>query len=170
MINWKVILRMIFYFSGTGNSLYAAKKIGKHNNEVVVSISTAFNNEKFEYTLKENEVIGFVLPLIALSAPKMVFDFIEKLKLNNYKNNYLFVVATYAQNITKFINFFVNPFKNKGLKLNSGFSLNMPMNYFYIWDEQRQKECLKNAEITLKRINEVLEKRHDNVFDIAPCY
>lgn len=158
---------MIFYFSGTGNSLYVAKNIGQHNNQAVINISTEMHKGIFEYSLQDNEIIGFVFPLFALSAPKMVFDFIEKLKLNNYKSNYIFVVATYGQNITKFSDFFDKPLKSKGLKLNSGFSVNMPNNWFHIWDKEKQEKCLEGAEKTINRINEVVKNREDNIFEIA---
>jgi NAD-dependent dihydropyrimidine dehydrogenase PreA subunit len=146
-----------------------AKKIGQHNNEAVVNVATAMHSGNFEYTLKDSEVIGFVFPLYALSAPKMVFNFIEKLKFNNYKDNYLFLVSTYGQNITEFTRFFAKPLKEKGFRLGSGFSVNMPNNYFFIWDEDKQKECLANAEKTIRRISEVVEKRENNVFEIAPA-
>jgi flavodoxin len=56
---------MIFYFSGTGNSLYAAKSIAQHNGEELVSISAAINSgdEFYKYSLRDNEVIGFVYPI-----------------------------------------------------------------------------------------------------------
>ena len=77
---------MIFYFSGTGNSLQAAKNIAKHNNEKLISMAAAINSGKdsFEYNLEENEIIGFVYPIYAWAPPKMVLRFIERLKLNNY--------------------------------------------------------------------------------------
>jgi len=87
---------MVFYFSGTGNSLYVAKRIAKTNNEELVSIASLLTREKeiYEYQLKENEVIGFVYPIYAWSPPKQVLEFVEKLKLSNYKNNYIFSIAT----------------------------------------------------------------------------
>lgn len=44
---------MIFYFSGTGNSLDAAKSIGEYNNERLISIAKEMNklDGEFSYTL-----------------------------------------------------------------------------------------------------------------------
>jgi flavodoxin len=76
----------IFYFTGTGNSLQAAKNIAEHNGEKLISIASEMNSKEgtFEYALKDNEVIGFVYPVYSWGPPEMVLDFINKLKLNNY--------------------------------------------------------------------------------------
>ena len=51
---------MIFYFSGTGNSKYVAKKIAQETSDVVYSITEAIQNDKYTYTTRPGERIGFV--------------------------------------------------------------------------------------------------------------
>ena len=53
---------MIFYFTGTGNSLYAAKALA-HDGEDVISVIDAVRKREFHYELKENEALGFVFPV-----------------------------------------------------------------------------------------------------------
>ena len=53
---------MIFYFTGTGNSLYAAQKLADGGEEIV-SIVEALRSKTFHYTLKEGEKLGFVFPV-----------------------------------------------------------------------------------------------------------
>ena len=53
---------MIFYFTGTGNSLYAAQKLAD-DGEKIVSIVDALRSKTFHYTLKDNEPLGFVFPV-----------------------------------------------------------------------------------------------------------
>ena len=158
---------MIFYFSATGNSLYVAKRISASLHEPLISIAKAMNDPEssFEYTLDDGESIGFVFPLFAWSAPKMVFDFIRKLKFINYNDNYLFAVTTYGQNIGRFDKFFNKELESKNMTLDSGFSVNMPNNYIYIWDKAKQDDCLKKAEKTIDRIIDVVSKR-ESVFEI----
>ncbi|WP_040758139.1 hypothetical protein [Ruminiclostridium papyrosolvens] len=57
---------MIFWFSGTGNSLYIAKSIAQQNDTKLVSITSAVNSEAeiFEYYLEDGEIIGFVFPSV----------------------------------------------------------------------------------------------------------
>lgn len=162
---------MIFYFSGTGNSLYVAKKISQYNKEELVSIAAVMNskNGSYEYSLKDNEAIGFVYPIYAWAPPKMVIDFIEKLKLNNYKNNYVFTVATCGGSIGDTIKTLDNSLKKKGLSLKSGFSIAMPNNYVIMGDvdkkEVEQKKLL-DAEETLKHINEIIEERKEGIYEV----
>ena len=40
---------MIFYYSGTGNSLWVAKEIGKYQNERLINIATEMKKNQEEY-------------------------------------------------------------------------------------------------------------------------
>ena len=55
---------MIFYFSGTGNTRWAAKTISQHTCDALIDISKTENLSQ-NYTLAENERIGFVSPYTA---------------------------------------------------------------------------------------------------------
>lgn len=162
---------MIFYFSGTGNSLEAAKSIGNYNDERLISISKKMNSKDgiFEYTLKNNEIIGFVFPVYAWAPPKMVLEFIEKIKFNNYNNNYVFSVATCGANIGNTMKVLDNYLKKKGIELNSGFSLVMPSNYIIMGDidsKEVETKKLKSAEETLKNINTIIKEKRVGIFQI----
>jgi ferredoxin/flavodoxin len=162
---------MIFYFSGTGNSLYAAKTIGNYNNERLISIASAMKNVKDfnEYNLEKDEVIGFVFPIYAWAPPKMVLEFIDKIKFNNYNNNYIFAVATCGGNIGNTMKIMSNCLKTKNLPLNSAFSIVMPNNYIIIGDvdsKVNEDTKLNNAEESLKGINTVIKGRKAEVFKL----
>lgn len=162
---------MIFYFSGTGNSLQVAKNIAEYNNDKIISIASLMNNGdvKCEYTLTDNETIGFVYPIYAWAPPKIVFDFITKLKFNNYKNNYTFSVATCGANIGNAMKVLSNVLKDNKLKLDSGFSVIMPNNYIIMGNvdsKEVENKKLLEAEKTLKNINKIIEERRKDIFEI----
>lgn len=48
----------------------------------------------YEYTLRDGEIIGFVYPVYVWAPPRIVLDFISRLKLRNYKDQYVFSAAT----------------------------------------------------------------------------
>lgn len=152
---------MIFYFSGTGNSLYVAQKIAQYHNEKLISIAKEFGNTT-TYPLHDHEVIGFVFPIYAWGPPSIVLQFIKKLTLNNQQENYVFCVATCAGsagNVMKVMNDCLCP---KGLQLMSGFSVIMPNNYIIIGDvdsKKRAAEKLALAEKTVQSINDTIEQR-----------
>jgi flavodoxin/NAD-dependent dihydropyrimidine dehydrogenase PreA subunit len=163
---------MIFYFSGTGNSLYAAKNIAENNKEQLISIAAAMSNgdKSFEYTLKEDEVIGFVYPIYAWGPPKMVIDFIEKLKLINNKSNYVFTVATCGDNIGNAVKLLGKVLDKKGLPLNSAFSIRMPNNYIIMGNvdkKEREEKKLSEADKQLENINKVISEKQKGVYQIV---
>lgn len=152
---------MIFYFSGTGNSHYIAKNIAQHNKEELVSIAMATNKIN-EYTLSDNEIIGFVFPIYAWGPPRPVIEFINNLKLSNYKGNYVFSIATCGENIGNAMKVLEKTLRKKGIHLNSGYSISMPNNYIIMGDvdsKEIEKEKLLAAEETLKSVNRGIERR-----------
>ena len=48
---------MIFYYSGTGNSLWVAQVIGKYQNERLIDISLELKKNKQAYVYVEEEKI-----------------------------------------------------------------------------------------------------------------
>lgn len=160
---------MIFYFSGTGNSLYVAKEIAEKNKEELISIATILKDGKniYEFTLKQNEVIGFIYPIYAWAPPKQVIEFVKKLKLNNYKDNYIFTVATCGENIGKTIELLSKTLSKKNLPLNSGFSIKMPNNYIILGDvdsKEVEGKKLLEAEKMIIEINNTIKNRTKDIF------
>ena len=80
----------IYYFSSTGNSLYAAKKLqeGLENCEII-SMVKALKEDKLSCN---SDAIGFIYPLHCFGLPPVVGEFISKAELN--KNAYLFALQT----------------------------------------------------------------------------
>ena len=54
---------MIYYFSGTGNSYAAAKYLAVGLGEDLMDIAVAIKENKFEYTLKKDEKLGFAVDI-----------------------------------------------------------------------------------------------------------
>lgn len=163
---------MIFYFSGTGNSMQAAKNIAECNQERLISIAAAMNSkaEKFEYTLGEDEVVGFVYPVYAWAPPKIVLQFIDRLKFNNYKGNFTFSVATCGDDIGNTMKVLDSRMKRNGLHLDSCFSVRMPNNYIIGFDvdtKELEQKKLSKAEETLDTINKVIQDRKAGVFEVV---
>lgn len=80
----------ILYYSGTGNSLYLAKRISKSFDCEMLSIPKLLNAKKFDF---EEDIIGIVFPIYYLDIPKMVDEYLSKLNINA---NYIFSICTYG--------------------------------------------------------------------------
>lgn len=161
---------MIFYFTGTGNSGYVAREIAKENHDEIFSISKLLNESmKLEFTLKDEEKIGFIYPIYAWAPPKMVMEFMKKIKFNNYNNNYIFSIATCGDNTGNAMDLIKKELDYKGMALNSGFSIIMPNNYIILGDvdsKEVEKRKLKNAENEMKEINKSIKERRQKIFKI----
>ena len=137
---------IIFVFSGTGNSLWAAKEIAKELEDCEIatmgirgmtSLPSAYDS------------IGFVYPTYAGGVPKRVKEFIFNLDLQNNKETYFFAVATCgrvarAQNVITQLRHFL---KHKGIKLNYGERLDMFSNYVvgYEMRDTVNEEAMQSA-------------------------
>lgn len=78
---------MIFYFSGTGNTKWAALKLAAATREDLISIAPymraddSSHNLAEPFILKEDERLGFVFPVHGWRVPKLVREFICKMKI-----------------------------------------------------------------------------------------
>lgn len=80
---------MIFYFSGTGNTRWAAIKLVSATQERLVDIAEEMRRMKTSgvkkaepFILKEGERLGFVFPVHGWRVPKLVREFISCLQLS----------------------------------------------------------------------------------------
>lgn len=147
---------MIFYFSGTGNTKWAAETIGHIIGDNVFNIADEINGS-CKYVLTEGERIGFCFPIHGWQPPKIVKEFISKCTFTNKNNNYCFVLCTCGSEIGLTMDIFAKVLKKIGLCANSMFSVKMPNTYiclpFMDTDgENLEKEKIHNANIELKRI------------------
>ena len=77
---------MIFYFTSTGNSLYAARQFG----DDLASIAQELRKERRTY---QDSAIGIVCPLYEFDLPRPVDEFI---KGSVFETDYFYIVATYG--------------------------------------------------------------------------
>ncbi|HEX2947898.1 MAG TPA: EFR1 family ferrodoxin [Clostridia bacterium] len=161
---------MIFYFSGTGNSYYVASQIASSTGEGLAPIARLMRNAGggYEYTLQDGEAVGFVYPIYAWAPPRIVLDFISKLKLKNYKNNYIFSAATCGDDTGNSVKLLRSSLKKRGLNLDACFSVKMPNNYVFMMDvdpENLKKEKLAAADKAIDSICDAIKEKRTVAVD-----
>lgn len=83
--------KVIYCFSGTGNSLNAARIIAKElGGATIVSVKKGTKSE----LAADADVVGFVCPVYEWDIPETMKDFAEQLTVN--RSAYTFMVATYV--------------------------------------------------------------------------
>lgn len=82
--------KVIYCFSGTGNSLRTARIIAETLKDTVI---VNVRKDPSEYSAEDADVIGFVCPVYEWDVPGRMSKFISELSIN--PNAYIFMVATY---------------------------------------------------------------------------
>lgn len=114
----------IYYFSGTGNSLYVVKELSKSLPDVQLIPIARFADEP---VIKSNaEIVGFIFPIHMTAAPVVVENFIKKIDLSLVK--YIFAIATRIGTSHNAFNDIDNILKKNNKILDAAFTLNMPSN------------------------------------------
>ncbi len=109
---------IIYYFSGTGNSLRAAVRIAERlGGAQLVSVRCGAE----EVSAENADVIGFVSPVYEWDLPGAMKEFAEKLKIN--PNAYIFMIATYIAIHGKAFESMEEILREKGARLDYGYAL-----------------------------------------------
>jgi ferredoxin len=143
----------IYYFSGTGNSLFIAKKIQEKIDYCdLISIPTVIGRKSFS-----EEVIGIVCPIYMYNAPHIVVDFISRIK----KADYIFFVFVGAGDLGTAVRSLTKTFNSNGLNLSALFSITMPSNYtpFGATSDEKQKELFGRIDVTIDEIVKTVQDR-----------
>ncbi|MCR4965128.1 MAG: EFR1 family ferrodoxin [Bacteroidales bacterium] len=120
---------MIFYFSGCGNSRFIAKSISKALNERLLFIPEEERSGKFDYDLVEGESLGFVFPIYSWQTPRLVVEFVKKLRLVK-KPTYVWMAVTCGDNGGYADRLFSQQLQESlGLMLNANYCFVMPNTY-----------------------------------------
>ncbi|MDO4160749.1 MAG: EFR1 family ferrodoxin [Prevotellaceae bacterium] len=119
---------MIFYFSGTGNTKWAAFTLKEKTGEQAINMAVEGNRNK-TYTLKKGERLGFCFPVHGWRPPLLVRSFIKSIDIKVEKDTYCYAVCTAGDNIGETIDIFRSDLSAKGIILHSSLSLIMPESY-----------------------------------------
>ncbi len=80
---------ILYYFTGTGNSLAVARDIAKNTHAELIGIPAAV---KTEQTIPKNSAVGIIFPLYAGGLPNIVVEFLKTINLR--EAGYVFAVTT----------------------------------------------------------------------------
>lgn len=162
---------MIFWFSGTGNSLFAARKIAEALGERLISVAAEFDNKDntFTYRFQEGELLGFVWPVYAWAPPTLVRRFIKKMTIEG--SPFAFSVSTCGSDEGRATTIVEKALEAKGLKLACALTLQMPSNYIIGGDvcgKEEEQRLLAVSEKKLDAFNTLLAERQTGVFELHP--
>lgn len=159
---------MVFYFSGTGNSKHVAHCMAQATGECCVSISDCINNGDFEFSLSDNERIGFVTPVYFWGLPDIVIRFINELSFSGLSHNFIYHVTTFGTTTGEAHYLMQKLLKNKGLWLDAKYNVRMVDTWTPLFDVSNREKCLlksRKAEKQIVRIAEMVQARKPGNYD-----
>lgn len=130
---------MIFYFSGTGNSQFAARQISSMLGDELVSINHCMK-EKQKKMFHSKQPLVFVAPIYAWRIPRVVEQWIYDTKFTGSQNAYFILTrggstdgnaAVYAQKLCV----------KAGLHFQGLVGVQMPENYIALSSVPSESEC-----------------------------
>jgi len=151
---------MIFYFSGTGNSLYVAQKLHEASGGELIDMAGALSEKCFKYKVKDGEKIGIIFPVYFLGLPTVVSEFIDNLKIESSAKSFVYTVITCGGSLGNADKMLAKRLKQRNIQLNNAFSIEMPGNYVIMYDVPNREEqdlTLQSAEKQIEKIVGLLE-------------
>ena len=153
---------MIFYFTGTGNSLFAAKKLAA-DGERVISMVDAARRREFRYTLAENEPLGFVFPVYFYTVSDPVLDFVRNLTAENA--SFVYAVIPCGASIGPAGALLKKELAQRGLDLQRVDPLVVPDGALIFYDidaPEKLSQTLADAEKKLEELKDAVARRRPN--------
>jgi ferredoxin/flavodoxin len=116
----------IYYFSGTGNTLYLAKETARLLDAELLPIVTALAGEG--RIVPDADVVGIVYPVYYNDLPAVVMDFAKRLA--GIETAYVFAVCNYGGCGSHSVKTLGELIKDAGGELSAAYGIHMPQNAF----------------------------------------
>ncbi len=115
---------VIFYYTGTGNSLWIARTLAREfgNTELISMTDRDIKPDQIDA-----QVIGLVFPVHIWGVPGRVLGYLDQLQ--EMSPLYIFAVANNAGQVANTLVQLHKVMESKGLKLSGGWSVVLPSNY-----------------------------------------
>lgn len=163
---------MIFYFTGTGNTRWAAEKLAEATGEELLYIPEEQRKGVSEYTLKEGERLGFCFPTHGWQPPRIVREFVRKSTFHIQPSTFIYALTTCGDNMGELMTIFEKELKAKGLRLDTSFAVVMPesnvcFSFLHLDTKEREQEKIAAAAVRMEHISEVIKNQRKGVHELV---
>lgn len=155
---------VIYYFTGTGNSLKAARDLATHLGAARLEGLASYRGG--DVPEPQEERVGIVFPVYAFGPPIIVSDFVRRLKVRT--EQYVFAVATAGGNSGAALPILASLLKRKGMKLAYGAEVKYPGNYTPLYGapaDETVTRMLERAGHAIEQIAEDIRVRKSGRLD-----
>jgi len=140
----------IYYFSGTGNCLFVAKRLAERTGGALIPMASSIKQDAIDV----KTAIGIVFPVYYMELPMIVEAFVHKLR--GIQGKYVFAICTYGGAAGASLRKLKRLFAECGGELSAAFGVRMPQNSFPKKnDDQRGKlqACPSRTDWIAEKVN-----------------
>ncbi|MBW2558026.1 MAG: EFR1 family ferrodoxin [Deltaproteobacteria bacterium] len=158
----------IFYHTGTGNSLWVARRVADELGDTeLFSISEC----KDEKTTVSSKIVGLVFPVHIWGVTGPVVRFVNTLQGSH--PDYVFAIAVNAGQVSNTLVQLKKIMTENGLNLSAGFEIAMPSNYIP-WGgpgpREKQRKCFELAQEKIFRIAVRIKEKANMPVEKGPLW
>ena len=158
----------IYFYTGTGNSLWTVKKLSEILGDTEL-IPITLAGERLIHSDSEN--IGLIFPVHIWGIPLRVIDFLNRLETDSAK--YYFAVAVNAGQVAATLIQLKMLLQKKNINLSAGFSICMPSNYIP-WGgaiaQEKQQIIFRDSLDKISRIASSIRAKEEKEPEKGPAW
>ena len=171
---------MIFYFTGTGNTLWAARQLAEATGDTLVSIADELRKKPQCYTLQDGERLGFCFPTHGWQPPRIVREFIRRATFrveqgdshSPAKPSYVYALTTCGDNMGHAMRILNKELRRHGLHTDAAFAVVMPesnvcFSFLHLDTPEKARRKIDAATVRMKHICEVVSGRQRGVEELV---
>ena len=163
---------MIFYFTGAGNTRWAATQIAEAIGEELLFIPDLIREGRNEFSLQEEERIGFCFPTHGWQPPRIVRDFIRHATFHTAPTTYCWALTTCGDNMGETMTILNKELKAKGLHASSTFAVVMPEScvcfpFLHLDTKEKEREKIAAAQTRLPHIIDIIQRKQTGVEELV---
>lgn len=163
---------IIFYYTGTGNSLWVARILAKELGNCQVQSITDWqpldNSKEGNIRFKN---VGLVFPVHIWGVPRRVLEFLDEIV--EIETEYFFAIANNGGQVSNSLIQLKSELNNRGRYLDNGWSVHLPSNYIP-WGgpgpENKQQQLFAVTEKKILSIAEKIKKQEKSNPEKGPLW
>lgn len=141
---------MILYFTGTGNSRWVAERLAEATHDVAIDMADCIRHNTMPQGISDAYVLGVVFPIHSWCAPRVVIDFLSRLRLP--EDCYRYAVCTCGDDVGKGMDRLAKRFP-----LDAAWSIIMPNTYVPMFNLDDDALCRAKIEQARHIISTIAE-------------
>lgn len=161
---------MIYYFTGNGNSKWVAELIAEFTQDKALNIADYIKDGQLidNMLLEDTDKVGIVYPVHAWYAPRVVIDFVSRLRV--LQGTYCYAICTCGDDVGKGMSRFAKKFP-----LNAAWSVTMPNTYIPMFNTDSNDVAYQKITQARQRIAIIAAaiKNKERIWDVhegvLPC-